>query len=70
MTAHLNPAPWIDNIGAVLDGVEADTSVDVEYLCGGFATWIPAECGPNDDPKLWELDGGGLDVIRWRKVQL
>lgn len=59
---------WIDNTGTVPDGVEADTVIEVEYRNGESIVWTGRGAFPNNRASYWWLDGGNLNIIRWRKV--
>ncbi len=60
---------WIENTGAVPDGVGPDTRVEVLWSDGESEVWHPRDRVPNNHPWVWEIDGCNLDVIRFRFLE-
>lgn len=57
---------WKRNTGEVPEEVTEETVVRVIYRDDYEAVWLPEGCTPNNDPDLWETDGGSCDVIFYK----
>lgn len=60
---------WIENTGTVPAGVGPDTRVGVEYRYGRKTVWEQDETVPINEPGIWSIDGGRLDVLRFRFLE-